>query len=353
MIQRAIFYFLLFFATITAQPAVAEKSKTTDSTLDHSEPLPNSDDAKTGFISQGTLIWADEKQKKWSNDVVNIGSYIDGYMGDTETMQDTNQSYLKVTFDFDVSKNDSVDVKPKFRFSLDLPITKKKFRLVVENDPDEGQSIEERNTSQLPSTNSSQSDDLYASFRYLIDSNSWDRLTWDWGVKARWPPDPFTRARGVRRWDLSDYWNMIFSQEIFWYESKGLGTYTQFDFDRIFLSSEDFLLRITNALDWREREERFSLFEQVSLFQEIDDKRAAQYAIGFSGENRKNHSVITNYFTKITYRRRLYKDWFFYELTPGVEFPREENFKVNPFIALRLEMLFSEDASRKLTTKLY
>jgi len=218
---------------------------------------------------------------------------------------------------------------------------------------DQTQSIEERNNAQLPSTHSSQSDDLYASFRYLIDSNSWERLSFDWGVKARWPPDPFTRARGVRRWDLSDYWNMVFSQEIFWYESKGLGTYTQFDFDRSFLNLEDYLLRITNALDWREREEQFDLLEQVSLYQDIDDKRAVQYAVGFTGEHRKNHSIITNYYTKVTYRRRLYKNWFFYELTPGVEFPREEDFNVNPFVFLRFEVLFSEDASRKLTTKLH
>jgi len=349
MIQRPLFYFLLFLASITAQSAVAGNS----------EPLPeaktdnSTSNDDTGFISQETLKWADEKQEKWSKDIVNIGSYIDSFMGDTETMQDTNKSYLKVYFDFDLSKNDGIEVKPRFRFSLDLPIAKKKLRLVIESDLDQTQSIEERNNAQLPSTSSSQSDDLYASFRYLLDSNSWERLSFDWGVKARWPPDPFTRARGVRRWDLSDYWNMVFSQEIFWYESKGLGTYTQFDFDRSFLNSEDYFLRITNALDWREREEQFDLLEQVSLYQDIDDKRAIQYAVGFTGEHRKNHSVITNYYTKVTYRRRLYKNWFFYELTPGVEFPREEDFNVNPFVFLRFEVLFSEDASRKLTTKLY
>jgi len=274
-------------------------------------------------------------------------------MGETDTLQDTNKSYVKVTFDFDVSKMDGFEVKPRLKFSLDLPIAKKKLRLVIESDLDQAQSIEERNNAQLPSTNNREDDDLYASFRYLVDSNSWERLSFDWGVKARWPPDPFTRARGVRRWDLNEYWNMIFSQEIFWYETKGLGTYTQFDFDRALLSSKDFLLRITNALDWSERNEQFDLFEQVSIFQDLDNKRTVQYAIGFSAENSKRHSVITNYFTKATYRRRLYKDWFFYELTPGIEFPREHDFNANPFISLRFEVLFADDASRKLTTQLY
>ncbi len=352
MIRATLIYFIIFLTVITAPSVIAETKTTTaiDSPKENTEP-ENQDSNE--YLSPESLQWVDEKQKKMSSDVVKIGSYIDNFMGDTDTIQDTNKSYLKIYFDLDASEDDGLEIKPKVRFSLDLPITKKKLRLVIESDPDQDRSIEERNLSQLPSTNQEDSDGLYASFRYLFDSEKWQRLSFGWGVKAKWPPDPFARARAVRLWDLSNHWDMIYSQEIFWFETKGLGAYTQFDFDRTFEKSEDFLFRFTSALDWHERKEQFDLLEQVSLYQDIDDKRAIQYAVGFTGEHRKNHSIITNYYTKATYRRRLYKDWFFYELTPGIEFPREEDFKINPFISLRFEILFAEDASRKLTTKLY
>ena len=348
IIKCPVIYCVLFFAIVAMRPTLAETADSIDSST-----ISNTHEQKRRKISLSpeSLKWMDEKQKKWSGDVVDIGAYIDGFMGDIDTLKDTNKSYVRVYFDFDGSKNDSIGIKPKIRFSLDLPIAKKKLRLVVESDPDE--SIQERNLAQLPSTVQSESEGLYASFRYLFDSEKWQRLSFDWGVKARLPPDPFARSRAVRRWELSDYWDMHYSQEVFWFESKGLGSYTQFDFDRYFDSNDDFFLRVTNVLDWNERREQFDLLEQLSLYQDVSDKRAVQYAVGFTGLNRESHSVITNFFTRATYRRRLYKDWLFYELTPGVEFPRDEDFKANPFISLRLEILFSEDASRKLTTKLY
>ena len=295
--------------------------------------------------------WLDEQQELWANRASSTGQYIDGFMGDTDVIQDQNNSYLKLYFDFDISKKESVETKPRVKFSLDLPITKKRFRLVIESDLDQENSIEERNLSHLPSTANSTNEGLNASFRHIFDSSKWQRLSLDWGVKAKWPPDPFVRARAVRAWELNDYWDMVYSQEFFWFETKGLGTYSQFDFDR--LLSTSFLFRWTTVLDWHERQEQFDLLEQVSLFQDIDEKQAIQYSLGFTNQNRKRHAIVTNYYTKATYRRRLYKDWLFCDLTPGVEFPREDDYKANPFINFRLEVLFTKDTNRKLTTKLY
>jgi len=275
-------------------------------------------------------------------------------MGNIDTIQDTNKSYLKVYLGVGVSKFEDVDVKPSVRFRLDLPITKKKLRLIIESDTEQERSIEERKLSELPSTAQETIEDegvVYASFRYLFQSHLWQRLSFDWGVKARIYPDLFARARAVRAWALTDYWDMHFSQELFWFESRGLGTHTQFDFDR--KVSDIFLFRKTSAIDWRERIETYSLLEQVSFFHNISDARAVQYAIGFTGEHRKRYSEVTNYFVKASYRRRLYKDWLFYELTPGLEFPRESGYKNNPFVVFRVEVLFSDNAGRKLSTRMY
>lgn len=351
--------------TTTVASPDHEPNKTTDSSpeppyeVDHQPttvddvedgPPEQEDDSATPYLSPESLEWIDTKQRTWSHNVSAIGGYLDSFMGDTSGYQDNNKSYLKIYFDLDTSKYDGISFKPRVKASLDLPVTKKKLRLVIENDPDQEQGISERNLADLPSTDRDANDGLYGSVRYLFDSEKWSRLSFDWGVKARWPPDPFARFRAVRGWSLSEYWYMVYSQEVFIFESKGFGTYTQFDFDRRL--TDKLLFRVTSVLDWHERTEQFDLLEQVSLFQDINKKRAIQYAAGVVAEEKKG-ARITNYYTKAAYRRRLYKDWLFYELTPGIEFQRIENFKPNPFVSFRLEMLFAKDASRKLTTRLY
>jgi hypothetical protein len=39
------------------------------------------------------------------------------------------------------------------------------------------------------------------------------------------------------------------------------------------------------------------------------------------------------------YRYRLHKQWVFLEVSPQVHFPKADNFKANPALYLRLEML--------------
>jgi len=356
MIIRVNLLFMLLLVSVLA-PDVLEASSI-DFTkayglLDLYEPEPAVDTPEASFFTQESMKWVDAKQKEWSTDVVSLGLYIDGLMGDISSIQDANKSYLKIFLDADVSRFEDVELKPSIRFRLDLPLTKKRLRFIIESNTEQEQSIEERKLSELPSTvdTSNEDEGLYASFRYLFQADRWQRLSFDWGIKARFYPDFFARARAVRAWSLSDYWDMHFSQELFWFESKGLGTQTQFDFDRKI--SDSFLFRETTAIDWRERSETYNLLEQVAFFHNISGKRAVQYVLGVTAEHRKNHSVLSNYFGKATYRRRIYKDWLFYELTSGVEYPRSEDYQANPFVLFRFELLFSEDAGRKLSASMF
>jgi len=356
MITRVNLLLMLLFVSVLT-PDVLEASSIgfnkAYGTLDLYEPKPSVEAAEKSFFNQKSMKWVDAKQKEWSTDVMSMGQYIDGLMGDISSIQDANKSYLKIFLASGVSRFGDAEVKPSIRFRLDLPLTKKRLRFIIESDSEQEQSIEERKLSELPSTvdTSDKDEGLYASFRYLLQADRWQRLSFDWGIKARFYPDIFARARAVRSWDLGEYWDMHFSQELFWFESKGLGAQTQFNFDRKISSS--FLFRETTAIDWRERSETYNLLEQVAFFHNISDKRAVQYVLGFTGEHRKNHSVLSNYFAKATYRRRIYKDWLFYELSSGVEYPRSEAYQANPFVLFRFELLFSEDAGRKLSAQMF
>lgn len=298
------------------------------------------------------MEWVDDTHAEWSEDITYLGSYLDQLMGGTDKAEAENKSYLKIDLDLYHSKFEDTEFEPKVRFRLDLPVLKERLRLVFESEPDQAKDLGERKLGAFPTTqNSTTNDDIYASFRYWIEADKWTSLSFDSGVRVRARPDIFSRARGVRSWSMTDLWLFRFSQELFWFESRGLGTQTQFDFDRPL--KERFLFRKTIALDWSERDARYDLINQFSLFHNYNEVTALQYAVGMQSDYQSNQALARNYFAHITFRSRLYKDWLYYQFNSGVEYAREHQFQANPFITVRLEILFSDDAGKKLHSALH
>ncbi len=298
------------------------------------------------------LKWVDQTHAQWSEDISDLGAYLDGLMGGIEGVQDDNKSYLKIDLGLYHSKFGDTEIDPKIRFRLDLPVLKEKLRLVFESEPDQAKELGERKLGAFPTTqNSDTNDNIYASFRYWIESRKWSSLSFDTGVRVRIRPDVFSRIRAIRSWSLTERWLFRYSQELFWFESQGLGTQTQFNFDRSI--NQQFMFRKTIALDWSERNARYDLLNQFSIFQNLDESRALEYAIGMKSDYQGSQALAENYFAHLIFRSRLYKDWLFYQLDTGIEYPRDFQFLPNPFIAIRLEMLFSDDAEKKLRAALY
>lgn len=298
------------------------------------------------------MTWVDDTHAEWSEDISYLGSYLDQLMGGTDQAQEENKSYLKIDLDFHHSKFEDFEFEPKVRFRLDLPVLKERLRLVFESEPDQAKDLGERKLGSFPSSQTSTTnDDIYASFRYWIEAEKWTRLSFDNGVRVRARPDIFSRARGVRTWLMTDFWLFRFSQELFWFESRGLGTQTQFDFERGLF--DRFLFRKTIALDWSERDARYDLINQFSLFHNYTAVTALHYAIGMQSDHQRNQALARKYFAHFTFRSRLYKDWLYYELNTGVEYAREYHFKANPFMTIRLEILFSDDTGKKLHAALH
>ena len=76
------------------------------------------------------------------------------------------------------------------------------------------------------------------------------------------------------------------------------------------------------------------------------------YALGIQSDREKYTALVNNYFAKVAYRASIHKNWFFYQVETGVEYPREEGFHSNPFIGIKLEVLFADDAAKQLSARL-
>ncbi|NLJ93507.1 MAG: hypothetical protein GX324_10700, partial [Aeromonadales bacterium] len=64
---------------------------------------------------------------------------IDNYFGSEESLEVSNNSYLRLRQDLGWSEEDSFEAKTRVRFKLDLPTTKERLRFIIESDPEESE----------------------------------------------------------------------------------------------------------------------------------------------------------------------------------------------------------------------
>ena len=76
----------------------------------------------------------------------------------------------------------------------------------------------------------------------------------------------------------------------------------------------------------------------TSWFQTINEKMGLSYNLLAMSSNTPSFAV-NNYVASIGFRQLLYKEWFFWTITPALSFPRENNFHRTPSLALRFDVI--------------
>lgn len=270
----------------------------------------------------------------------NLGDWLDKVLSGEAIRAPNNESYLRLGLASRWEKSSWVDIEPDVRFRLDLPTVEEKFRLVVENTPDELIPLREQNQDRRLTASERSDTETTGALRYLaLLSDRWS-LSNDVGVRFDWPLNPFWRGRLRADWELGRTWTLDVEQRFFYFNNDGWGERTEFIFARPI--GEEFHLAIRSDLQWVDQDTRFEWTQIAYLDQFINNRSQITYRLGAVGENRPNWRT-TSMFTDAAWRYRLYEDWLFAEVIPALEFPREDNFKENPSITLRIEMFFSGD----------
>lgn len=284
--------------------------------------------------------WVARQRDIQSERVQSLGDWMDRVLSGEAIRTPDNDSYLRLGFATRWEKNSWLDFEPEARFRLDLPTVKDKFRLVVENAPDEFVPLREQNQDRRLTADERSDTETTGALRYLaMLSERWS-LSNDVGIRFHWPLNPFWRTRLYANWDLPGPWSMDVEQRFFYFHTDGWGERTEFLFSRWF--SDAYYLTLRSDLQWIDQETRFEWTQIGYLDHFINNRSQITYRLGAIGENRPDWRT-TSVFVDAAWRYRLYEDWLFAEVIPALEFPREDNFKENPSLTFRIEMFFAGD----------
>lgn len=302
------------------------------------QAIEDEENAEKETMTERSFSWIVDQRNAWSNRIGSLGRNIDGFFGGKEAELSANGSFLKVGLFGVWRKEEGIDPEPRFKFRLDLPYTQDRFKLVIENDPDETKTLAEKNRNRVLKENETTNTTSTGFFRLIAALKEW-KFKGDLGIKLEIPLDPFARAKAEKEWALSDTWDFRVDESVYYYHSDGWGHTSAFYFENAI--SDRWFFRSKSEAQWVDNRDGWEFAEVFSLSQKIDEKRAMNHQLGWLGESRPNPRTSA-YFINTTYRQRLYSDWLFLESTPELLFPRDDNFKPNPSLTLGIEMIFSE-----------
>ena len=334
-LSLCLFYTATIYAAPTAQTLHSQSDDVTTPSLSPSTPT-------TIKTSRSMNEWVDDSQQSMSDSVHDIGEYLDTSLTKDEDEEKlTNRSYLRIRNRSIFSHRDQLENDFKIYFKLDLPHVKRDWKLILDSEPSDYDSLESKQRG-IASGSKTQTGDTVGGFR-LQDAQfgNWTS-DFDIGIKLKLPLDPFTKARISRVDNVSQNWTTQFDQEFFYYHSKGLGSLTQISGFYALTADQKDIFKTTTSAQYLQDDDKWELVQQFNIYQRMTEKDLIEYSMGISVDT-DEIKEITNYWVSAEWKRRVYKNWLYLAARPQLEFPREHNYHANLGVMIELEMFFSKN----------
>jgi len=290
-----------------------------------------------------SLQWIEETQQYVSQTVQNTAVNIDRYIArDSFDELAVNESYVRLRLLQHMGQAGQQTTETRFSGKIDLPNSKRKVKLIFDTDPDDFDSLEQKQRdvgvgSELFDKSRSEAAVGLAVERDL--EHDW-KMSLGGGVRLRSALDPYTRLRFTRRGKWTEHWSARIRETLFYYDSKSWGAETELDLYRPL--DNDRLLHLALGGKYLDSDDNWEWIHGMSVNRRLDRNNAVEYQVGVSA-NSKPSTRVSNYWLRGKWQHRLYQNWLYLSVVPEVSFPRDRHFSASYQLTAELEMYFSKD----------
>lgn len=262
-----------------------------------------------------------------------VGTSIDNFFARSELQTKKNDTQIKISSLTRVSENEQQDTVGYFRFNLKLPQLEEKFQLLIERDNRENTRGNSENPRNVQRTLGEAS--TFAGLQFILEESKMWSLKTSMGARVDFPPKLYGRVT-LRRSFYSGRTHSYPVLKTFWQDGEGWSQNFEYNMDTRL--TEKVLFRWVDHWFWNDQDFIITQVHGPSFYYTIDEKRALSYNARMSGDN-DPHEAINNYNFNIRYRQLLYSHWFFGEVSPQIDFAREQQFKKDLSFELRFEIV--------------
>lgn len=275
--------------------------------------------------------WLETRRDNVSRNVSGIGRGLDDWLAGDSVGDRSNQSYLRVKLNQQVSENGDYHSTARISGRIDLPRATERWKLIFESEQSETDSLRDQRLSNIRPS------EVSGGFSYELPERNGLRFTHDIGVKGRIPLDPFYRFRTRYGHDLNDTWYFGADNKLWYYHADGWGQDSRIYFSRPL--TETMFLRIDTEVDYKDRYNQFEYAQTVSVHQSLGERETLTYEAGVIGASQPNPRV-ENYYLQTVYRKAIHEDWLVMELVPQLIMARDESWDPEPRFQFNLEVYF-------------
>lgn len=312
-----------------------------------SETAAEDPPSETGW-AMASLYWLEEQRDYLSTKVTHSATALDSYLArDAFDSSVINASYVRINIGQEFSTGDDNDLGASVKLRLDVPNSKQRLRLFFDSDPDDLASINDRRRDNNR-TERDNSDGSVAGIELRSKAVSRWHNSARLGARVGSPVDLYARVQTKRLIELPGIWQSRFIQSASYFDrddeedESGWLTNTRYDIYRP-VGDKD-IFRVSNEAQFLNNSARWEFFHGYSYYHNFNSVHSLEYSLALTANNQPNPRV-DNYWARLQWRSRLYKDWLYGKVTPELSFPRERDFKDTWSLLLELEIFFSGDAS--------
>ncbi len=261
--------------------------------------------------------------------VNHIANDFDSFFATERADDELGRSRLRIRGNYTVEERALPQDDIQIRFNLRLPKLESRFKF----DPDEKK--KKKKDKKLSAEELKKQEEDYLRL-HRVD----ERLLFnaDANINASIHPSITLRAR-LRKSKETGTVIHRFVQEGTWISTRdGFRQRTTLNSDYSF--DPVLLLRFVNNVDWRISQKNFGTGHGPALFHRLSDWDAMSYSLTMSTTVTGGIWYVSNFQLAPNYRRNLYKDILYMDITPGLNFPKQWSFRRTPFIFVGVEMLF-------------
>lgn len=252
---------------------------------------------------------------------------IDDFFIDDVTDEELhNRSYGRIEFSTIQKERETLTYETNFKLSLDLPETKRRVKLVLNNDEDE-------HTTKDP-INTLNDDDFSSSLGYIFQNDRYLSFQSNLGAKFSSNSEVFFRTRARINIYIEKFKLTIAQKLTFFSKSDDIYS-TQLDLSRAI--NDNFSLKLANKADINPKDNSLDLTSSINLYHILNKKEGILYSLGTNGDN-KNNLYGRDYTYNIRYRNR-FKDGYYYDINPAIEYLKEKREYI-PSLTLKVGIEF-------------
>jgi len=302
-------------------PTAAASSAADESPRSTGEGLPNDP-------CGGEIDWKDPSLETLRSGVFrgvcSSSMWLDGLFGDSREFTEVyGTAFGRAGVGLEWNERDDFGVNGFLRAKFPLPALGRRYSAVLGRESEE--SFIDDNFDELtflPGAFSDESLDSiwYAGLTYQREQGNNSRTSLGVGLKISSPLNPYVKFRYHYYAYPHETVLLRLRATPFWENEDGLGLTLAGDADWSF--TEGYMLRWANTFTQSEATEGVRWKSRLALFQVLDRKSALRYEVGARGETQIRRGL---YGGKLTYRRAMWRDWFFIETSASLFWSREDD----------------------------